>query len=157
MADVTHNELVGDIARDVVTQLAPQELPIFRAVSDAYFANPESALKNLKSEDGVLGFGLDPTAFLFTPVVLHVVSELVQFLLPIAKKAVQDRVGSEVAELSKRLFKRFGRSTPPLLTQEDLTSLHRKVVQAAKNLHLSDERAAALANAVVVQCLVADY
>ena len=107
MADVTQNELVGDIARDVVTQLAPQELPIFRAVRDAYFANPESALKNLKSEDGVLGFGLDPTAFLFTPVVLHVLSEIVQFLIPIAKKAVQDRVGSEVAELSKRLFNKL--------------------------------------------------
>jgi len=142
MADLTQNEMVGDIARDVVTQLAPQELPIFRAVSEAYFANPDHALKNLKSEDGVLGFGLDPTAFLFTPVVLHVLAEILQFLVPIAKKAVQDRLGLEIAEISKRMFKRFGRSTVPVLTKEDIKLLYGKVLLAAKNLKLSDERAA---------------
>jgi len=123
---------------------------------EAYFANPDYALKNLKSEDGVLGFGLDPTAFLFTPVVLHVLSEILQFLVPIAKKAVQDGLGLEIAEISKRMFKRFGRSTLPVLTKEDIKLLYGEVLMAAKNLKLSDERAASLANAVVVQFLVAD-
>ena len=100
MTDLTQNELVSEIARDVVTQIASQELPIFQAVSEAYFANPGNALKGLKSEDRVLGFGLDPTAVLLTPVVLHVLSEIFQFLVPIAKKAVEDGLEHGLLEIS---------------------------------------------------------
>src|SRR5215471_3083844 len=103
MTDLTQNELVSEIARDVVTQIASQELPIFQAVSEAYFANPGNALKGLKSEDRVLGFGLDPTAALLTPVVLRVLTEVFQFLLPIAKQAVEDGLGSEISVIIKRM------------------------------------------------------
>jgi len=154
MTDLTQNELVGEIARDVVTQIAPQELPIFRAVSEAYFANPGDALKSLKSEDRVLGFGLEPTAALLTPVVLRVLTEVFQFLLPIAKKAVEDGLGSEISVIIKRMFARFGCSKSPILTEEQIRLIHRKVLTAAKNLRLSDDKAASLANAVAVQFLV---
>src|SRR5687768_14874350 len=136
MTDLTYNELVSEIARDVVTQLAPQELPIFRAVSEAYFADPGNALKRLKSEDRALGFGLDSAAALLTPVVLAVLSEVFQSLVPIAKKAVEDGLGHGISEIMKRMFSRFDGSTPSVLTTEQIKLLHGKVLLAAKNLRL---------------------
>jgi hypothetical protein len=41
MIDSSEQQTVSEIARDVVTQIAPRELPIFQAVSEAYFEGPE--------------------------------------------------------------------------------------------------------------------
>lgn len=156
MTDLTQKELVVEIARDVVTQIAPQELPIFQAVSDTYFADPGNTLKSLKSEDRMLGFGLDPTAILLTPVILHVMSEIFQFLTPIAKKAVEDGLGNEISQIIKRMFSRFHSSKPPVLNNDQIKLIHKNVLMAAKNLRLSDDKAALLANAVAGQFLVDD-
>jgi hypothetical protein len=150
MTGSTQNELVGKIARDVVAQIAPQELPIFPAISQAYFANPADVLKNVKSEDRALGFGLDPT-LLLTPIVLTVLSDIFVFLVEIAKKALEDGLGNETSEIIKRMFSRSDSSKAPVLTKQQITLIHGKVLTAAKKLRLSDDKAASLADAVAVQ------
>ena len=52
MTDTAQQQLITDIARDVITQTAPHELPLFRASSEAYFKNPE---KFLNGEAGKVG------------------------------------------------------------------------------------------------------
>ena len=154
MTDLTQNELVREIGRDVVTQLAPQELPIFSAASEAYFSNPGNATKRIQSEDRVLGFGLEPTAALLTPVVLAILSEMFQFLVQIAKKAVEEGLETELSEVIKRMFTRFACSKSPVLTKEQITLIHGKVLLAARDLRLSDDQAASIANAVVAQFFI---
>ena len=51
MPSVEQNQLIADLARDIVKQTAPQELPLFRATSTAYFQNPDTLLKNTKGRD----------------------------------------------------------------------------------------------------------
>jgi hypothetical protein len=109
------------------------------------------ALKSLKSEDSILGFGLDPSAPLLTPVVLAVVSEVFQFLVEIAKKAVEDGLGEKVAEIIKGMFSKGDHPKRSVLTEEQIRLVHRKVLTAAKDLRLSEDRAAALANAVAAE------
>ena len=64
------NALVTEVARDVLAEIAPQEVPIFAAASRAYFADPASALEQSRSKENILGFGTEAAAVLFTPAVL---------------------------------------------------------------------------------------
>jgi hypothetical protein len=151
MIDSTGKEVVSDFAEAVVTQLAPQELPIFPAVCKAYFDDPIKSLQTLTSEDRVLGFGLDPSAALLTPVVLAVVSEAFQVLLQIAEKAVEDGLGGQIGEIVKRMLSKGGSSQHLVLTKGQIRSVHRKVLETAKKLKLSGDKSAVLADAVAAQ------
>lgn len=56
MTDALQTQLVASVARDLVTEMSPQKLPLFRANSDAYFKDPQSMLKEQKRKDDMLGF-----------------------------------------------------------------------------------------------------
>ena len=65
--DSDQKQLITDVARDLVVKVAPHELPLFPATSQAYFENPEKVLEKQKSEDTMLGFGLEAGAVFLTP------------------------------------------------------------------------------------------
>ena len=68
--------LVEALARSAVEQVAPEELPLFRATSEAYFADP-SSLEPGRSRDDMLGFGVDAALVLVSPVALQVAKEVI--------------------------------------------------------------------------------
>ena len=41
MTSAENNQLIADVARDIVAQTAPQELPLFRMTSAEYFKTPD--------------------------------------------------------------------------------------------------------------------
>lgn len=73
------NELIARIARDLVGQLSPQELPLFRATSAAYFRNP-AAVKSSAGRDAMLGFGTSDAVNLIAPIALAVTAAVVSAL-----------------------------------------------------------------------------
>lgn len=150
--DSATNTLVTDIARDVLEELAPQELPILPAAARAYFANPAAALKQSRSKDSALGFGVDSFVFL-TPVVLPVLSEVFEFLREVAEKAVEAGLAKEIPEIIKGMFRRFQPSEPgsPVLTTDQIAIVHGKVLAAAKRLRLPRDEARSLADAVTAR------
>jgi len=157
MDDSASATFVGDIARDVLSEIAPQEIPIFAATSRAYFANPEAALQHLRSKDNVLGFGTDVAGLLFTPAVLLVLSETFQYLLRVATSATADGLAKEIPELIKAMFKKFQSSqpdTPSVLTREHIASIHGNILVSAKTLRIPAEKARSLANAVTAQLVL---
>lgn len=157
MDDSASAMFVGDIARDVLSEIAPQEIPIFAATSRAYFANPEAALQQLHSKDNVLGFGADAAGFLFTPAVLLVLSETFQYLLRVAAKATADGLAKEIPELIKAMFRKFQPSqldAPSVLTKEHIASIHGNILVSAKKLRIPAEKARSLANAVTAQLVL---
>ena len=67
--DSTQTQLITDVARDLVPQTAPEERPLFRATSTAYFRHPNKALRDhagdverlgFSAESGGWGAGADP-------------------------------------------------------------------------------------------------
>jgi len=149
--------LISDVARDVLSEVAPREVPIFAAVSRAYFADPASALRQSRAKDDVLGFGMETAAALFTPAVLFVLSEPFEYLTRIAAKATADGLAKEIPELVKSMFRKLQSSqpaAPSLLTREDLAMIHRNILASAKKLHLPAEKAHSLANAVTAQLVL---
>ena len=80
MTDTGDTQLIIDLSRDLLAQVAPQELPLFRAASQAYQSDPDALSKSGGEKDEMLGFGAGEVAALLTPAVLLITSEVVKFL-----------------------------------------------------------------------------
>jgi hypothetical protein len=157
MSNAEENELIATIARDILAQVAPQEIPIFPAVSRAYFADPSRALKRRQTGDDALGFGADALAVLVTPALLHILSAVSDILMEAAKKAVADGLAKEIPDAMKAMFKRFGRSTasiPSPLDKAQLELIHESVLSEARRLQLPDDKIEAIANAVTAHLII---
>jgi len=157
MRNSANATLISDIARDVLAELAPQEMPIFPAASRAYFANRDAALKQFRSKDYVLGFGMDPLAVFLTPAVLYILSEVFEFLTDIAKKTIEAGLEKEIPEIVKAMFKKFHSSETSIgsvLTKEQIALIHGNILLAAKKLRLPADKARSLANTVTAQLVL---
>ena len=150
--------LVTEVARDVLSEIAPEEMPIFPAASRAYFADPAAAVRQLRAKDNVLGFGMEALAVAVTPAVLAILSEVFGFLTRVAAKAAEDELSKEIPQLIKAMFKKFHSSAPDVpsvLTREQMGQIHANVLVAAKKLRLPAEKAQSLADAVTAQLVLA--
>lgn len=155
MAHVASNELVIEISRDLITQLAPEELPLFRATSQAFQQDAKCVLASQDGREEMLGFGLGDAVALLTPAVLAVVSGVVTFLLAEVAKATNAASASLIQETVRRLFKSTRSpaqtSTTPLstLTTEQLAQVRSIALKQARQMKLSETRAKVLADAIV--------
>jgi hypothetical protein len=69
---------VRELAFDVVTELAPQELPVFDVVTRAYLERPRRMARMLETgKDDPLGIGIESLIGLITPVAIVVASAVV--------------------------------------------------------------------------------
>ncbi|SPB17716.1 hypothetical protein NOV72_04921 [Caballeronia novacaledonica] len=151
MGNAAEHDLIRDISRDVLTRIAPQELPLFPAASAAWFADPAAAKKASKSRDAALGFGTDAFSILLTPLVLQIVSEIMPVLGSIALKVTENAVGEEVSMLVRKMFHRDDANADAALTSEQLGEVHRNVIAAGERLRLESAQTQRLADAVVAQ------
>ena len=156
MTNSEQNQLIADLARDLVVQTAPQELPLFRATSTAYFKSPDKVLKNTKGKEEMLGFGVAEAAVMMTPSILVVMTRVVQFVTAEVEKSVATESTSLISDLIKQMFKKFRSSeakkeqhTPSPLTPEQLAQVSKLAYKEATRLMHSDARARLLADAIV--------
>src|SRR5215216_1562297 len=117
--------LLVDVARSVVREIAPQELPLYRANSEMYLKDPDKALRGKRSGDRMLGFGTGVEVALITPIALAVVSEVLKFLAAEVGKTAKREGAALVEAQVKRLFGKFRTeehkaTDPPPLTGEQL-------------------------------------
>jgi hypothetical protein len=161
MTSVENNQLIADVARDVIAQTEPGELPLFRAIKTEYFKRPVEALKNQSGRDELLGFGMGETVPLLTPAVLVVMSQVVAFLTEVVRQSVVEESASLINERVRRLFKKFrpeetrDELAPAPLTREQLVQVHKQAYEKFLELKLSGTRANYLADAVVASLIVA--
>jgi hypothetical protein len=67
---MNHEQMVTDLSRALVEQIAPEELPLFGATRAASLKNPRRALRGQLSKDEMLGFGGSDDAVFVTPIIL---------------------------------------------------------------------------------------
>lgn len=148
-------DLVTAVALDLVTQLAPEELPLFRAASQAFQQNPKRVLNGQQVRDDMLGFGLGEAAELLTPVALAVASGVVTFLLAELTKAMNAENAALMQDTVRRLFKRPHAQVQttdnalPTLTTEQLAQVRSIALKQARQMKLAESRANVLADAIV--------
>jgi hypothetical protein len=153
MEDSVYNQMVTEVARDLLTQLAPQEKALFRSISESYFKNPEKTLSDNRAKDEMLGFGAAETVTLLTPIILAVSGDVIKFLLVEAQKAMQSESTNLINETVKSWFGRFrqkdDKKSPPPLTPEQLEQVRKIATKKAQQLKLSEKNTKLLAEAIV--------
>ena len=92
---------VEALARQVVAEVSPAELPLFRATADRYFADPDGTLAVRGRPDEPLGFGAETVVALVGPFALDLVRRVVGRLV--------ERLGDAVADaVAERVLRRTG-------------------------------------------------
>ena len=152
----TDEALVAALARASVERAAPEELPLFRATSEAYFNDPE-ALTKQRSRDEMLGFGVDMAVMLVTPVALAVAKDVIQFIGTQLRARAEKEGAGAIDRLLNRLLRSDDEAVPtegapaavPELTDEQLEQVRTLAIEKAKQLKLSDTKAELLAESLV--------
>ena len=159
--------LVAQLARSAVSQAAPEELPLFRATSEAYFEDPES-LERTGSRDEMLGFGVDAALVLVTPVALAVARDVLHFVVAQIRTQASEHGKDAFDRLADRMLGRgsepgSGAATespapteagpaepePSELTDEQLEQVRELALEKAKQLKLAPDKAELLADSLV--------
>ncbi|MEU6587645.1 hypothetical protein ABZ923_00110 [Streptomyces sp. NPDC046881] len=158
--------MITEIARDVIKELAPEEVPMFSAVSQAYFADPRRAMSGKGSRRSPLGFGSEAVELVLTPVVLAATAKAVECLAEIHLQHVT-REGTVSA--LRRIF-RFGQrsqgATAPddaaesassgtaaiELRQEDIEPLRHVVETTLHDCGVAPESSRLIADAIIGRC-----
>jgi hypothetical protein len=154
MAYPVENQLVAELAREQVAQIAPQELPLFRTTSKAYFQDPEKTLQDQADKDEELGFGVEVSVVFLTPIVLEVMKVVVSFLVNEVLKSVQTESSGLIREYVKSMFKKFRpaekeeQQKAPLLTFEQINQVHQVAFERARQLDLPEAQAQLLADSL---------
>lgn len=151
------DQLIADLSRDMVGAIAPSELPMFRANSAAYFADPERALKPASAKDEMLGFGVAEAALFLTPVILAAVRAVVDFAIKEFGKSARAEGEAVIAGWVRSLFKAIKATpspaaTPPAagapLSREQLQRLRQIALDKALQ-YLDETQASRLADELV--------
>ena len=152
MSAAESDALVAALARATVEKAAPEELPLFRATSEAYFEDPQ-ALERSGGKDEMLGFGVDAATVLMTPVVLQVAKDVIGFLGEQLRERAREQGEGAIDRVIARLVNRNGGGdkAEPVeeLTDEQLEQVRALAIKKGRALKLSDERATLLADSLV--------
>jgi hypothetical protein len=152
-------QLIEDLARNLIEDLAPQELPIYRATSKAFLENPDHVTKRQWTREEKLGFGLPEATVFLTPVVLAVTTAVVKFFVETVKEAIKNQTVEEITALVRKLILRRPSSAEKdayALSREELGKVRELVLRTALDLKVSEPQAEILANAIVGRLAVAD-
>ena len=137
----------AELAQELVASLAPEELPLFGAMSRAFFEAGGRIRQSRGGDDDALGFGVAEAAALLTPVALTLAVAVGNFLADEIRKSFAAETAGFVREQVRRLFRREPSSVA--LTQAQLVRVRAVALEAATRTKLPKDKAALLADALV--------
>jgi hypothetical protein len=149
---VPDRDLVEELAKQVLADVAPEELAVFDETAEEYHQDPQGVL-SAEGRDEAVGFGLDLA--LLTPYVLAVAGAVVTFLVNTIGDAAKKESKPVIADWVHRLFRRGqddveAQSEPQAnLSLEQAARVREVALARAHDLKLSDEKARLLADAIV--------
>lgn len=141
---------VAEVVRDVVEQLAPDEMPAVNALAALDPAVASRRLARARTRRDPLGFGLGELLVTITPVVWVTVEHFAGRLGETAADTISDRV--------RKLFR--GRATPRQvalpLSPDQVAKLRRKVLETGARQGLTPEQCAQIADAIIARLALGD-
>lgn len=139
-----NDEIVGSLGRELVSDLAPEELPLFPSLL-SQFQGAKRSRGGRSSDDQVLGFGAAEALTMLTPVILSFASCFWQAL--VAEVAQSSTHG--VLEYVKAHLPRRREATLPPLTTDQLKLIRTVAEREAHRLDIPEGQAGLLADAMV--------
>jgi hypothetical protein len=138
------DEIVGSLGRELVSSLAPEELPLYPSLL-GQFQGARRGRGGKSSEDQFLGFGGAEALTMLTPVILTFTSSFWQALVAEAARSSVHRV---LECVSARLPGRREAAAAPL-TADQLQLVRAVAEREARRLEISQDQAGLLADAMV--------
>jgi hypothetical protein len=147
-------EIVQDLSKRLVSELAPEELEMFDELYSEYRANPVPV--TVADSDDPLGFGINEIAAAVTPAAGAAVSAAIAYVSTEVIKFAKDESSVLIQRKIKSLFnseKKIPQETPPplTLTQKDLEQIKDLAFKSARAQGLSPKKAEQMALALVGQ------
>jgi hypothetical protein len=150
--------LIEEFAKQVLADVAPEELAIFDETAEEYHQDPRGVL-SASGRDESVGFGLDIA--LLTPYVLALSGPVLAYLLKTVGDAAKKESQPLIADWVHRLFRRGhgdekGDEKPEpdepeaaTLSAEEAAQVREVALARAHDLKLPDDQARLLADAIV--------
>jgi hypothetical protein len=147
----TRDAAVAALARAAVERAAPEELPLFRATSEAYFEDPASIGRG--GREAMLGFGVEAAVVLVTPVALEVAKDVLGWLRDQLAARAGERGEAALdwvaAKLGAEPQEDAAADETASLSHEQLEQVRALALEKAKQLRLPDAKAELLADSLV--------
>jgi hypothetical protein len=149
MSTETHEdrELVAELSKLVVQEIAPEELMFFDEILQDYFSNP-NALKETSSKNP-LAFGVDDIFIAMTPAIIASISALAEFVKLEVVRNAQERSASAIKKILKELIARKDKDAQPLFTIEQFEVIKSIVDDQARLFRLNPKQARLLSESIV--------
>jgi hypothetical protein len=140
------DEIVRSIGLELVTRLAPEELPLYPSLA-SQFEGTNGGGGKASSDDQILGFGAGEVMMLLTPVILSFTRSFWQALID---QAAQTALRGVLQHLQvRRAGHQHGAEEVPRLSEEQVQLVRKVAEQQARRLNVSDGQAGLLADAMV--------
>ena len=137
------DEIVGSLGRELVSDLAPEELPLYPSMLSQFQGVKRGRGK--ESDDQILGFGGAEALTMLTPVILSFTNSFWQAL--VAEVAQGSAHG--VLEYVKAHLPGHHPAAPPPLTADQLQLVRTVAEREARRLDISEGQSGLLADAMV--------
>lgn len=148
--DTAVQDAIDALARQVVAEQAPAELPLFNATATRYRQDPVGTLAASSKVDERLGFGVETAVVLLAPFALELVKRIFTQLADKLGDSAADSIAGRVSALFRR-DPHEGKSPEAdvALTAEQLALVSQTAREQAAQLKMPTAQADALANAVI--------
>lgn len=140
------NEIVGSIGRELVSRLAPEELPLYPSLVKQLQGAKRGRGDKASSEDQLLGFGAAEAMTMLTPVILSFTGS---FWKALVAEAAENSAHGVVEYLKAHLPGRHEAAATPPLTPGQLQLVRTVAEREARRLDISESQAGLLADAMV--------
>ncbi|WP_434440053.1 hypothetical protein [Lentzea sp. E54] len=141
-------------------KIAPEELPSFDIVAAPYLESPRQAERRLRqSHDDPLGFGPGDIVAMATPVIALVSASVITAVSDSVGRAVRDGTANAARKAWRKLR---GKPAEPLelpstpLTTAQLAEVRQIALERALSLGMKQQKADALADAVIAALVLRD-
>jgi hypothetical protein len=140
------NATVREIVRDVVAEVAPDEMSLLDGLDSLSDDRVAAVLNRRKGGEDPLGFGVTEVTALLTPVAWLVVNEVAGY----GTRSVVEGLARRVKSALRRLFRRpLPPRTVAPLSQDQYENVHRRILEQAAAAGIDESTARTLADAVI--------
>lgn len=141
------DEIVGSLGRELVSHLAPEELPLYPSLLGQFQGAKGGRRRKASSDDELLGFGAAEIVTMLTPVILNFTNCFWQALMA---EAAEDSAHGVLAYVRSHLpgHHEAGRGARQL-TSDQLHLVRTVAEREARRLDISGKQAGLLADAMV--------
>lgn len=149
-------ELIVELSKQIVEQMAPEETDLFDELMESYFVDPSPPDLTANPGDDPLGFGVNDLMVAVTPAAAAVASAAIAFVMSVLAKAARDEGAEQIRRRLKSALrdKRNTEDSRLALTSSQLETLLTITRETAERYGMDTEQSDAMANAVLVTLLL---